>query len=1164
MAHLVTILHLSDLHARGAREPESWRRRQVFGEEPWRRNLAELLEEGPIDLVCFTGDLAHSGRADEYQEAGEFLDLTLQVLNLPRSRLSIVPGNHDIDRSVEPDAWKTVRENIHRFDDLQISRWLTGGATLFGFKDELRGKLLTRQAAFHRWLTDFGLHNLDAGGQLGFRQSLRLGQQPFEVHLIGLDSAWLCGDDNDPSRLRLTDDQVMRLATDRGVPLPGLRIALVHHPLSDLADGNACQRLLADNVHLLLRGHLHEPEPSLWADPERSLRQLAAGCIYDTHRANRYVNSCTLIRIVCDDSGLPQCYELRLRSFSRHGHWFDDGSLYRTERPGRLTIPVEPQSPSFSEPVRAQGKPPPPCRFIGRERELQQLAEAMLPGANSRSVQPVVLVGMGGVGKSTLAAEFFRQHADKFPGGCVRLTLSLSATPTSEGLLRQMADQMGLSTSGLKLEQALLRRLRQPPSLLLIENVDSDPTAEAAARLVGEFPECSVLITGRRDGLGVSRQWQQITVAPLLDADARDLLAAEFRAPAGDKEPAEHQKLLRTLGNLPLAIHLAAGHLRSGHGVSGFLHRLEHSELDVPSADPADPLRDQPERATIRKTFQLSLNVLREHMGRDAELLTQGLSLFAWLPTVFIGTDLGTFVSGLPAADFELLMVQAVQLSLVQMDQDNARWRLHPLVAQVARKKDLLPQARKRLNQWFLRRLPARSPSESELQRGNWQAVGAEQEALIEWLAGLTSAELLQAVRDGAGYAQQAGPFLTWAEHCERGLAQPELSPDDRATLLEVCCRLLFRGGQLETAESRARALRTLASERMNERDGALASAQLADILQTRGRIEEALRIRYEEVLPVLAKLGDIHQYATVMGRIAESHQRQGRFDEALRIRVEEELPTYKKLKDDLAYAMTMRGIAAIHKSRGQLREALRILQKECLPTFERLHDARARATTLSQIADLYRSLGRLKEALSIYRDEELPAFETLGDIRSRAKAMDQIANIHQDRDQLEEALRILREECLPTFTRLGDVRSRAVTLSKIAGIHQRRGQREEALRILRQECLPVYEALGDNRSRAVALRQIAGNLREIGDLDTALQILEEQVLPAFEQLQLVYPLARTRYELAQTLLLRKQPGDIDRARKLLQEAYEALGPAGFVLAEKVRALQLRQGFAAC
>jgi len=56
--HTLKFLHLSDLHLKGPREKEPWRRRRVLG-EAWQRSLETLLnEEGAIDFVFFTGDAA--------------------------------------------------------------------------------------------------------------------------------------------------------------------------------------------------------------------------------------------------------------------------------------------------------------------------------------------------------------------------------------------------------------------------------------------------------------------------------------------------------------------------------------------------------------------------------------------------------------------------------------------------------------------------------------------------------------------------------------------------------------------------------------------------------------------------------------------------------------------------------------------------------------------------------------------------------------------------------------------------------------------------------------------------------------------------------------------------------------------------------------------------
>ncbi|MCK6519657.1 hypothetical protein L6R46_31935, partial [Myxococcota bacterium] len=108
------------------------------------------------------------------------------------------------------------------------------------------------------------------------------------------------------------------------------------------------------------------------------------------------------------------------------------------------------------------------------------------------------------------------------------------------------------------------------------------------------------------------------------------------------------------------------------------------------------------------------------------------------------------------------------------------------------------------------------------------------------------------------------------------------------------------------------------------------------------GQLDEALRIRREEVLPVYERLGDVHGKAVTLGQIADVHQARGQLDEALRIRREEELPVYERLGDVRSKAVTMGQIADVLEARGQLDEALRIRREEVLPVYERLGDARA------------------------------------------------------------------------------------------------------------------------------------------------------------------------------------------------------------------------------
>nr|HNI24655.1 metallophosphoesterase [Plasticicumulans sp.] len=466
--HCLRILHLTDLHERGPRETEAWRRRRVLG-DAWLRNLDEI---GTVDLVCFTGDLADRGQAQEYERAAEFLDGTLQRLGLARERLYLVPGNHDIDRGIGKPAWQKLREHLHHASPQAVSRWLAGGPAPFGFADDEREAVLARRDAWHGFLRDFGLPHLLPGSgphlRLGWRQTLSL---PYPVHLLGLDTAWLAGDDHDAGALRLTEDQVMRLATDAdGKPLAGLRIALLHHPLDDLADGAYCRRLLGEHVDVVLRGHLHETEPTLWADPERRLAQLASGCLYEGHGGDAYPNACAVLELHVDAAGRPQRAHLRLRGWSSRGHWFDDNSLYRDTRDGRLVW------------WGGAASPPPPLHprvadvFAGRTEELRQLAAALLPASGApRPVAVCAVQGMAGVGKSYLVDRFYDRHRAGFPGGYVRLVLDpLTAEADLTGRLLAQLDLPGGGDPAVVLRAAL----QAGPALLHVENVDGEAMAD--------------------------------------------------------------------------------------------------------------------------------------------------------------------------------------------------------------------------------------------------------------------------------------------------------------------------------------------------------------------------------------------------------------------------------------------------------------------------------------------------------------------------------------------------------------------------------------------------------------------------------------------------------------------------------------------------------------
>ena len=61
--------------------------------------VRQLRTEGlEADFILATGDLAFSGKTDEYALVTEFFDAVADASGISKQRIFCVPGNHDIDR----------------------------------------------------------------------------------------------------------------------------------------------------------------------------------------------------------------------------------------------------------------------------------------------------------------------------------------------------------------------------------------------------------------------------------------------------------------------------------------------------------------------------------------------------------------------------------------------------------------------------------------------------------------------------------------------------------------------------------------------------------------------------------------------------------------------------------------------------------------------------------------------------------------------------------------------------------------------------------------------------------------------------------------------------------------------------------------------------------
>jgi len=193
--------------------------------------------------------------------------------------------------------------------------------------------------------------------------------------------------------------------------------------------------------------------------------------------------------------------------------------------------------------------------FFGRAREKERLAELV------RRVPLVTLTGVGGAGKTRLAAEI---AADSDGEVC---WCELASLRSDESVAPAVASALGRDDADADPAAAVAEAIAGRGVLLVLDNCEHvlDGAADLVDRVIHSEPDARVLATSR-EPLGVEGE-QVIALGPL-GPEAVELFADRARLAVWDFELSDENaddvaRICERLDGLPLAIELAAARIRS-------------------------------------------------------------------------------------------------------------------------------------------------------------------------------------------------------------------------------------------------------------------------------------------------------------------------------------------------------------------------------------------------------------------------------------------------------------------------------------------------------------------------------------------------------------------------------------------------------------------------
>jgi len=241
-----------------------------------------------LDFILATGDLAFSGKKEEYELVKRFFEELVRASGVSKERIFCIPGNHDVNRDRQKLCFQGARSALSSPNAVD--------PVLAPDNDDLP-TLLQRQEAYRSFQTTyFGCQarTVTPDG-LAYVSSLTI--DDVVIGIVGLNSAWLAeGGNADHGNLLIGERQVIN-AFDAADKLDAhIVIGMAHHPLHLLRDfdRNAATRHITKRCDFYQCGHLHQPESHGAGFDASACLTVAAGASFETRE---FQNAYSIVKL---------------------------------------------------------------------------------------------------------------------------------------------------------------------------------------------------------------------------------------------------------------------------------------------------------------------------------------------------------------------------------------------------------------------------------------------------------------------------------------------------------------------------------------------------------------------------------------------------------------------------------------------------------------------------------------------------------------------------------------------------------------------------------------------------------------------------------------------------------------------------------------------------
>ncbi|MBD1834212.1 tetratricopeptide repeat protein [Cyanobacteria bacterium FACHB-472] len=240
------------------------------------------------------------------------------------------------------------------------------------------------------------------------------------------------------------------------------------------------------------------------------------------------------------------------------------------------------------------------------------------------------------------------------------------------------------------------------------------------------------------------------------------------------------------------------------------------------------------------------------------------------------------------------------------------------------------------------------------------------------------------------------------------------------------------------------------------------------------GEIKQAIAY-YQQSLEITQRIGDVQKKAATLHQLAAIYANTGDIELAI-VYYQQSLKITQHIGDVQKKAATLHSLATIYANTGEV-ELARAYYQQSLEIFERIGNLQGKAATLHSLAGIYADTGEIEQAIAYYQ-QSLEINERIGDVQGKAATFHCLANIYANTGEINQAIAYYQQS-LDIFECIGNLQGKAATLAMLGQLLALQGDFNTSLNYL-QQSLEILQRLQSPRAETV--RQAIARVQKLAD----------------------------------------------------------------------------------